>query len=73
MIWTTEKPKKSGWYFWRRPARSNYPTMVLVQFAPDQRSLYTLFHDGNPELNHQPIQPSDSVEWTGPYVGHSGQ
>ena len=49
--------------FWRKPALSNYPTMVLV---PDQHSLYTLFHDGNPEQDHQSVQFLESVERAGP-------
>lgn len=64
--WTTEKPTVPGWYFWRKPALSNYPTMVLVQFTPDQRSLYSLFHDGNSEQDEQRVQLLDSIEWAGP-------
>ena len=51
--WTTKKPTKPGWYFWRKPALSNYSTMVLVMFTPDQRSLYTVFHDGGQEKDNQ--------------------
>jgi len=40
--------------------------MVLVQFTPDQRSLYSLFHDGNSEQDEQRVQLLDSIEWAGP-------
>jgi hypothetical protein len=66
MQWTTDKPKDPGWYFRRKPAVSNYSTMVLVQFTPDQRALYSLFHDGNSEQDNQLVQVLDSVEWAGP-------
>jgi hypothetical protein len=64
--WTTKKSTKPGWYFWSKPALSNFPTMVLVRFAQDQRSLYTLFHDGSPERAHRLVQFVESVEWAGP-------
>jgi hypothetical protein len=64
--WTTKKPTKPGWYFWRKPAVSSYPTMVLVMFTPDQRSLYTVFHEGSPEKDSQSAQFVESVEWAGP-------
>jgi len=65
--WTTETPTKPGWYFWRKPALSSYPTMVLVMFTPDQRSLYTVFHDGSLEKDNQSAQSEESsVEWAGP-------
>ena len=66
LAWTTNKPTKPGWYFWRKPALSSYSAMVLVLFTPDQRSLYTVFHDGSPEKDYQLAQFVESVEWAGP-------
>jgi hypothetical protein len=41
--------------------------MVLVMFTPDQRSLYTVFHDGSLEKDNQSAQSEESsVEWAGP-------
>jgi hypothetical protein len=42
--------------------RNHYSTMVLTQFALDQRSLFTLFHHENPERDHQLVQFVDSVD-----------
>ena len=66
LAWTTKKPTKPGWYFWRQPALSSYPTMVLVTFTPDQRSLYTVFPYGIPEKDNQSAPFVESVEWAGP-------
>ena len=41
--------------------------MILVMFTPDQRSLYTVFHDGSLEKDNQSVQSEESsVEWAGP-------
>jgi hypothetical protein len=66
MIWTTEKPTQPGWYFWRKPSLSTYPTMVLVQFAPDQRSLYALLHNRNTGQEGQLVSLLESAQWAGP-------
>lgn len=40
--------------------------MVLVQFTPDQRSLYTVFHEGNSGKDNPSAKVVESVEWAGP-------
>ncbi len=57
MIWTTEKPTRTGWYWWRRPS---IPEDVIVEVYKDKRNPAMLMLRGRGRLYVQRGQ------WAGP-------
>lgn len=61
MIWTTEKPTKPGWYWWRDPYKNNRaPEVCRVMDRKGQLIAY--FNDDSIYLTEF-TQP---CEWAGP-------
>ena len=58
MIWTSEKPTRPGWYWWRSPMYAPSPQRIELN-GPDEPYCATMEEDNLDELGG---------EWAGPIL-----
>jgi hypothetical protein len=61
MTWTTEKPSKPGWYWWRKVGHK--PEMLRVSGGYSNMIVSVML---STRVMSRPIENDDEGEWAGP-------